>query len=88
MIVTSCPLRISLVGGSTDHPRFLEKYNNGSVISFASNLHTYITLHRDVFGATSLNKKYIINYSRRESVNNINQIENELIRNCFEYFRL
>lgn len=88
MIVTSCPLRISLVGGSTDHPRFLEKYNNGSVISFASNLHTYITLHRDVFGATSLNKKYIINYSRRESVNNINQIENELIRNCFEYLRV
>jgi D-glycero-alpha-D-manno-heptose-7-phosphate kinase len=85
MIITSCPLRISLVGGSTDNPRFLEKYGSGSVISFASNLHVYITLHQDIFGATSLDKKYIINYSKRESVNNIKQIENELVRSCFEY---
>jgi len=85
MIITACPLRISLVGGSTDHPKFLEKYNTGSVISFASNLHTYITLHQDIFGATSLDKKYIINYSKRESVNNIDDIENELVRNCFKH---
>jgi len=88
MIVTACPLRISLVGGSTDHPKFLEKYGTGSVISFASNLHTYITLHQDIFGATSLDKKYIINYSKRESVNNIDQIENELIRNCFKHLNV
>ncbi len=88
MIVTACPLRISLVGGSTDHPNFLEKYGTGSVISFASNLHTYITLHQDIFGATSLDKKYIINYSKRESVYNIHEIENELIRNCFEYLNV
>lgn len=86
MIITKCPLRISLVGGSTDHPDFLNKYGTGAVISFASNLHTYITLHRDIFGATSLDKKYIINYSKREAVDSISQIENELIRNCFEYF--
>jgi D-glycero-alpha-D-manno-heptose-7-phosphate kinase len=88
MIVTACPLRISLVGGSTDHPKFLEKYGTGSVISFASNLHTYITLHQDIFGATSLDKKYIINYSKRESVYNVHDIENELIRNCFEYLNV
>lgn len=88
MIVTACPLRISLVGGSTDHPKFLEKYGTGSVISFASNLHTYITLHQDIFGATALDKKYIINYSKRESVNAISQIENELVRNCFEYLNV
>lgn len=86
MIITKCPLRISLVGGSTDHPDFLNKYGTGTVISFASNLHTYITLHQDIFGATSLDKKYIINYSKREAVDSISQIENELIRNCFEYF--
>lgn len=88
MIVTTCPLRISLVGGSTDHPKFLEKYETGSVISFASNLHTYITLHQDIFGATALDKKYIINYSKRESVNTISQIENELVRNCFKYLNV
>jgi D-glycero-alpha-D-manno-heptose-7-phosphate kinase len=85
MIVTSCPLRISLVGGSTDHPWFLEKYGQGEVISFASNLRTYITLHQDVFGANSLNENYVISYSKRESVSTISEIQNELIRNCFEY---
>ena len=48
MIITSCPLRISLVGGSTDHPYFLEKYGTGSVISFPSTLRVYTTLHQDV----------------------------------------
>jgi D-glycero-alpha-D-manno-heptose-7-phosphate kinase len=88
MIITACPLRISLVGGSTDHPKFLSKYGAGAVISFASNLHTYITLHQDIFGATSLDKKYIINYSKRESVYNIYDIENELVRNCFDYLNV
>lgn len=85
MIVTSCPLRISLVGGSTDHPWFLEKYRSGSVISFASSLRTYISIHQDVFGATSLDHRYILNYSKRESVNTVAEIQNELIRHCFQY---
>jgi len=32
MIISSCPLRISLFGGSTDNPYFVEKYGRGSVI--------------------------------------------------------
>lgn len=85
MIVTSCPLRISLVGGSTDHPWFVQKYESGAVISFASSLRTYITIHQDIFGATSLDHKYILNYSKRESVNTVTEIQNELIRHCFQY---
>jgi D-glycero-alpha-D-manno-heptose-7-phosphate kinase len=85
MIVVSCPLRISLVGGSTDHPYFIEKYNKGAVISFPSNLRTYVSIHQDVFGANSLDNKYIVNYSKRESVESIQEIQNELVRYCFEY---
>ena len=48
MIISSCPLRISLVGGSTDHPDFLKKYKKGAVISFASSLKAYTIIHRDV----------------------------------------
>lgn len=88
MIVTSCPLRVSLVGGSTDHPWFIEKYGTGSVISFASNLRTYVTLHQDVFGANSIDQNYVVNYSKRESVKNISEIKNELIRHCFEYLEI
>jgi len=86
MIITAtCPLRISLVGGSTDHPQFLQKYKSGMVISFPCDLKTYITLHKDVFGINSIGKKYILNYSKREEVNFVSDIKNELIRNCFEY---
>jgi D-glycero-alpha-D-manno-heptose-7-phosphate kinase len=84
IITSSSPLRISLVGGSTDHPHFLKKYKTGSVISFPSNLKVYVTVHKDVFGANSLNKKYVLNYSNREEVDNICDIKNEMIRYSFD----
>lgn len=84
IITSSCPLRISLVGGSTDHPYFLDKFNHGSVISFPSNLKTYVTVHKDIFGANAINKKYILNYSIREEVDSIRDIKNEMIRECFD----
>jgi D-glycero-alpha-D-manno-heptose-7-phosphate kinase len=88
VIVASCPLRISLVGGSTDHPRFIEKYKRGSVISFASNLRTYVTIHKDTFGANAIDEKFVLNYSKRESVQTVQEIQNELIRYCLEYFNI
>lgn len=86
MIVASCPLRISLAGGSTDHPKFIDTYGRGSVISFPSNLRIYVVISRDKWGINSINKKYIINYSVREEVDNIHDIKNELVRKVFEYF--
>ena len=50
MFISSCPLRVSLFGGSTDNPVFVERYGFGSVISFACSLKTYITLHEDKLG--------------------------------------
>lgn len=84
MIVSSCPLRISLVGGSTDHPKFINNYGYGSVISFPSNLRTYITIHQDIFGSNAIDHKYNIMYSKRETVDNIAEIKNELVKYCFE----
>lgn len=86
MIVTSCPLRISLAGGSTDHPKFIETYGRGSVISFPSNLRAYVVINRDKWGINSINKKYIISYSVREEIDNIQDIKNELVKKVFEYF--
>lgn len=85
MIVSSCPLRVSLVGGSTDHPYFIERYGHGSVISFASNLRTYVTLHEDVFGVNAIENSYNISYSKRETVKEISAIRNEMVRHCLEY---
>ena len=60
MYVASCPLRVSLFGGSTDNPSFIKKYGYGSVISFASNLKTYISLHQDKLGYNLEGCKFII----------------------------
>ncbi len=86
MYVASCPLRISLFGGATDNPFFIEKYGRGSVISFTSNLKTYITLHEDKVGFNKEGRKYLINYSRIEEVNSIDKIENEIVRYALDHF--
>lgn len=86
MYTASCPLRISLFGGSTDNPAFVEKYGYGSVISFTCDLKTYITLHEDKVGYNVQGHKYIINYSKREETKNIADIQNELVRIVLSHF--
>ena len=86
MIISSCPLRVSLFGGSTDNPYFVEKYGYGSVISFTCNLKTYITLHEDKIGYNIQEHKYIINYSKREETEFIGDIQNELVRIVLNHF--
>lgn len=86
MYVSSCPLRVSLFGGSTDNPYFVQKYGTGSVISFSCNLKTYITLHEDKLGYNMQGRKYIVNYSKREETEFIGDIKNELVRIVLNYF--
>ena len=86
MLVASCPLRISLFGGSTDNPYFVEKYGYGSVISFTCDLKTYVTISQDKIGFNKQKHKYLINYSRREEVSSIEEIQNEVIRTVLQHF--
>lgn len=88
MIISSCPLRISLFGGSTDNPFFVEKFGYGSVISFTCDLKTYVTISQDKFGFNRDQHKYIVNYSRREEVSEVDQIENDVVRVVLEYFNM
>ena len=88
MFVASCPLRVSLFGGSTDNPTFIKRFGYGSVISFASNLKTYISLHQDKIGYNVYGGKFIVNYSKREEIENINQIINDPVRVVFKYFKV
>ena len=88
LIISSCPLRISLFGGSTDNPFFVEKFGYGSVISFSCNLKTYVTISQDRIGFNQDKHKYILNYSRREEVSTIEEIRNEVIRVVLEYFSM
>jgi D-glycero-alpha-D-manno-heptose-7-phosphate kinase len=86
MYVASCPLRVSLFGGSTDNPYFIEKYGYGSVISFTCDLKTYVSLHVDKFGYNVQGNKYIVNYSRREETEYVKDIRNDLVRTVLNYF--
>ena len=86
MYVASCPLRVSLFGGSTDNPYFVEKYGYGSVISFTCDLKTYVSLHEDKFGYNMQGHKYIVNYSKREETEYIGDIQNDLVRTVLNYF--
>ena len=64
MIVTSTPMRISLFGGSTDHPNFIKKFKKSMIISFASNLkHTFV--FQEIY-FNNHDQSYLINYSKRE----------------------
>jgi D-glycero-alpha-D-manno-heptose-7-phosphate kinase len=88
MIISSCPLRISLFGGSTDNPYFVKQYGYGSVISFTSDLKTYATLSQDKFGFNKDRHKYIVNYSRREEVSSIEEIQNVVVLVVLEHFNM
>lgn len=82
MIVAKCPLRVSLVGGSTDLQSVIETYGYGGVISFPCNLYTYITLSERYDG------NYHINYSRTETVKSYEDIQNDIPREVLKYFNI
>jgi D-glycero-alpha-D-manno-heptose-7-phosphate kinase len=82
MIVASCPLRVSFLGGSTDLEDFIEEYGYGEVINFPINLYTYVSINKRYDG------KFLIQYSKTESVDKISDIQNELVRVVLEYFKI
>lgn len=86
--LSSTPLRISLFGGSTDHPQFIKNYKKSKIISFSCNLKTHVALHRDYYGLNSSKNLYNINYSRKEKVSSIYDIKNDLVRIVFQYFEM
>mgnify|MGYP001264567836 CR=1 FL=1 len=84
MIVSSCPLRVSLLGGSTDLEDFIDKYKSGQVINFPVNLYTYVSLNE------RKDKNFLIQYSSTEkiSVKNRKDIKNDVVRVALEYFKI
>ena len=82
MFIAKCPLRISLIGGSTDLQPFLDKYVRGCVISFPSNRFAYISVHDNHRG------KYYLNYSKNEEVDSIEEIHNDVARVVLEHFKV
>lgn len=82
MIVSKCPLRISLVGGSSDLQESINKNGVGGVISFPCTLYTYISITK------RYDKYYQISYLKTERVLDPNQIKNDVAREVIKYFNL
>lgn len=78
MIITKTPFRMSFFGGGTDMPAFFNEYG-GAVISTTFDKYCYVNVrHMPPF------HPYIseLVHNRFERVNNINDIEHPLIREC------
>jgi len=88
LISASNSLRISLFGGSTDHPSFIKKYKKSKIISFSSNLKTHVIIHRDKFGMHTSKKIYLIRYNKFEKIKKIRDINNILIKTVLDHFSM
>lgn len=78
MIITKTPFRMSFFGGGTDIPTFFNEHG-GAVISTTFDKYCYVNVrHMPPF------HPYIseLVYNRFERVNNIEDIEHPLIREC------
>lgn len=87
MILSKCPLRISLVGGSSDLEEFIQNQGFGSVISFPCNLYTYNTVFVDKNGYNRNSREYIVDYTKVEKTDSIEKIKNNVARYSLDYFK-
>lgn len=73
MIITQTPLRISFAGGLTDFEDFYER-NGGCVVSTAIDKYIFVIINE------RFDDKIYINYSRKEIVDSVDDVEHELVR--------
>jgi D-glycero-alpha-D-manno-heptose-7-phosphate kinase len=84
LVVTRTPLRISFAGGGTDLAAFYES-GYGAVLSTTINKYIYVTVkrHGEIF-----NERIRVNYSKSETVQDIEQIENRIARECMRFLKI
>ena len=82
-VTTRTPLRISFFGGGTDFKNFYKDFS-GKVISTTINKYIYVTVKTQNF----FYENYRLNYSSTERVNDINKIQNKIIRACLRYTKI
>lgn len=77
MIITQTPLRISFAGGGTDFKDFWQEHEGG-VVSSAIDKYIHVILKE------RFDDLIVLNYSRRERVKSVDEIEHHLIRECMK----
>lgn len=77
MIITQTPLRISFAGGGTDFREFWQNHG-GAVVSSA------IDKYVNVIIKERFDDLIVLNYSRREIVESVEEIKHDLIREAMK----
>lgn len=78
MIITRTPFRVSFAGGGSDIKEFYSRNGYGAVVSTAINRYMYIVIH------PYFHDKIRIKYSKTEDVEDINQIQHPIVRECLK----
>jgi D-glycero-alpha-D-manno-heptose-7-phosphate kinase len=81
IIMTRTPLRVSFAGGGTDLADFYER-KAGAVLSTAINKYIYVTVKRH---GSVFNETIRLNYSKSEQVQTVEEIENDIARECLRF---
>ena len=76
--MTITPQRLSFAGGGTDLPGFYERHG-GAVVSSTIDKYIYVTVKRHM---PLFNEAYRLSYSKTERIDDLNDIENDVAREC------
>lgn len=82
MIISRTPLRVSLLGGGTDFPKYFNSYNS-KILTAAINKSVYVSINPNVLGNYSK-----LSYSKTEIVTSTEQIIHPIIKRVFEKYKI
>jgi D-glycero-alpha-D-manno-heptose-7-phosphate kinase len=82
--MTRTPLRVSFGGGGTDLADFYER-EPGAVFSTAIDKYIYVTVKRH---GSVFNESIRLNYSKSETVQTIDEIQNDIARECLRFLEV
>lgn len=77
MIIVQTPLRVSFLGGGTDFEDFYLNYG-GAVLSTAIDKYAFVVMKE------RYDDMIYVNYSKKEIVSNVNDLEHELVREAMK----
>ena len=77
-VTTITPQRLSFAGGGTDLPDFYRQHG-GAVVSTTIDKYIYVTVKRH---SPLFNEAYRLSYSKTEHVDSLDEIENDVAREC------
>lgn len=83
-VTTITPQRLSFAGGGTDLPEFFEQYG-GAVVSSAIDKYIYVTVKRH---SPLFDEAYRLSYSKTEHVNTLDEVENDVARECLRLVKV